>query len=131
MGKKIYAASRTKHVLIWQKLRAKGINIISTWIDEAGAGESNDLSNLIHRCIAEATECDGLILYVEQNDILKCALIEVGAALAANKLVVLVGNCASTNSQTFYAHKNVWLSNSIEEAVRFIEEDGKQIKSTP
>ena len=88
---KIYIASKTKHAAKWRNLRSQGFNIISTWIDEAGAGESKDLSDLAIRCVNEAKTADRLILYCEDSDILKGALIEVGAALAAGVRCFVVG----------------------------------------
>ena len=88
---KIYIASKTKHAKKWQRLRSGGYNIISTWIDEAGQGESKDVSDLAIRCVDEAKSADRLILYAQNEDILKGALIEVGAALASNVPVYVVG----------------------------------------
>lgn len=88
---KIYIASKTKHAEKWKKLRNAGVNIISTWIDEAGAGESKNLTDLAARCIDEAKSADRLILYCEPSDKLKGALIEVGAALASGVPVYVVG----------------------------------------
>lgn len=88
---KIYIASKTRHAARWQTLRAQGYNIISTWIDEAGKGESKDLRDLAIRCIDEAKSADRVILYASENDILKGALMEVGAALACNVPVYVVG----------------------------------------
>ncbi len=103
---KIYIASKTKHAPKWRKLRANGLNIISTWIDEAGAGESIDLSDLAIRCIDEAKSADRLILYCEDADVLKGALIEVGAALAFGVPVFVVGS--SYSLQTALRHHPLW-----------------------
>src|SRR5271165_2948629 len=43
---RIYIASRTVHAEKWRRLREDGFPIVSTWIDEAGAGQSQCLSNL-------------------------------------------------------------------------------------
>lgn len=88
---KIYIASKTKHANKWRKLRAKGHNIISTWIDEAGPGMSADLKDLAIRCIDEAKSADRLILFAREDDVLKGALVEVGAALASGVPVYVVG----------------------------------------
>lgn len=98
MKKTIYIASKTKHAAHWRKLRAQGFNVISTWIDEAGPGESLDLRDLAVRCVAEAARADFLILYCEPGDFLKGALIEVGAALASGVQVLVVGECDSLKS---------------------------------
>ena len=87
----IYIASKTRHADRWKALRAAGEPIISTWIDEAGPGESSDLNDLWARCIREASSCEVLIAYREPEDILKGAWIEIGAALAVGIPVVGVG----------------------------------------
>jgi hypothetical protein len=103
----IYIASKTKHADRWRTLRkalkSDGINIISTWIDEAGEGESADLTDLAIRCIQEASCADRLILYSEEGEILKGALIECGAALAFNKQVFAIGPCVGVHS-AFRSH---------------------------
>lgn len=88
----IYIASKTAHAHRWRLLRDKiGEPIISTWIDEAGAGESSDLDDLWRRCVAEASSCDVLIVYREPGEVLKGAWVEVGAALAHGKPVYAIG----------------------------------------
>jgi nucleoside 2-deoxyribosyltransferase len=72
-------------------LRAAGAPIISTWIDEAGEGESADLHDLWGRCISESKNCDALIVYREPEDVLKGAWVEIGAALAVGRPVYAVG----------------------------------------
>lgn len=87
----IYIASKTRHAHLWRDLRDAGAPIISTWIDEAGEGESGDLHDLWHRCISESKGCTHLIVYREPDDVLKGAWVEIGAALAAGKPVYAVG----------------------------------------
>jgi hypothetical protein len=90
----IYIASKTKHAPRWRDLRGNhGFQIISTWIDEAGPGESPNRPDLACRCISEAIMADRFILYCEPGEVLKGALVEMGAALAAGKPVFTVGEC--------------------------------------
>lgn len=103
MAEKIYVASKVKHALFWRTLRSAGFPIISTWIDEAGEGESADYGELAARCIDEVLSSTRVVLYCEDGDILKGALIEVGAALAAGKPVYCVGHCDSV-SRVFREH---------------------------
>lgn len=88
---KLYIASRTIHASRWRALRKKGVPFISTWIDEAGPGQTEDWSELTQRCIDEVTGADITIVYAEVEDVLKGALIEWGAALAVGKPVIYVG----------------------------------------
>lgn len=88
----IYIASKTRHADRWRFLRDKiGLPIISTWIDEAGPGESTDLADLWRRCIAEASGAAALIVYREKDEVLKGGWVEVGAALASDVPVLAVG----------------------------------------
>ena len=87
----IYTASKAKHAAIWRKLRADGVPINSTWIDEAGAGETSDFNDLWTRCLTESTSCAAMIVYREPGDELKGAWIEMGAALSHAIPVFCVG----------------------------------------
>jgi hypothetical protein len=105
-GMSIYTASRTRHAHRWIEARANGIRINSTWIDAddaslsvavAPSGDSWDahwthpMVDLWRRCVEEARDADALILYREDGEELKGALVEAGAALGAGKPVFAVG----------------------------------------
>lgn len=82
-----YIASRAslpERSAAWRRLRdVDGWKITSSWIDEAGAGETADLGALWVRIEAEIARSERLVLYVEPDDFpLKGALIEVGMAIA-------------------------------------------------
>lgn len=79
-----YIASRVRHAPLWRQSRDEdGWKITSSWIDEAGPGETADLGALWVRIEAEVARSERLILYVEPDDFpLKGALVEVGIALA-------------------------------------------------
>jgi len=93
-GPLLYVASRASlpaRPAMWRELRASGWRICSTWIDEAGDGETGDLIELWSRIEAEVRAADGLILYAEREDFpLKGALIEVGMAIGMRKPVAVV-----------------------------------------
>ena len=110
----IYTASKTTHAARWRRCRENGAPIISTWIDEAEVGQTSDFSALWTRCITEASNCYGLIAYRELGEILKGAFIEIGAALANNRRVVLVGDF---EGMSFKNHPLIETANSIEEAI--------------
>ena len=113
---KIYMASKVKHAHLWKSLRSEGYNIISTWIDETEENSTVDYVELSERCIAEITEADVTLLYVESEDVPIGALIEAGAALAVGKRVHLVGECTSVN-KVFRKHPNWFEFDNIESAI--------------
>lgn len=79
----IYVASRVKHADLWRQYRSSGYNITSSWIDEAGEGETSNFSELWERIRQEIVASDALVLYVLKEDYpLKGALVEVGMAFA-------------------------------------------------
>jgi nucleoside 2-deoxyribosyltransferase len=113
---KIYIASKVKHAEKWRKLRKEGAKIISTWIDEAGEGQTYSYHVLACNCIEEIKEADALILYCEEGEMLKGALIEVGAALAFGKKVYAVGDCQSI-SRVFKEHPNWYIEDTVKHAL--------------
>lgn len=113
----VYIASKTKHAPKWRKLRDElGYPIISTWIDEAGEGQSSDLRGLASRCIKEASEATCTVVYGEQGEILKGALIEIGSALGSGKPVICVGTWENFKS-VFQSHPLWRSSGSVETAM--------------
>ncbi len=118
-GLTIYTASKTKHADKWKELRAQGYGVISTWIDEAGVGETSDFGDLWLRCIAESARADVTLVYAEEGEVLKGAIAEVGSALCAGRRVVAVGPVQAAGS--WYKHPGVQLCSSIEEALRLID----------
>lgn len=90
----IYVASRAsvpERAEMWRRLRSEGWPIVSSWIDEDGPGQTDDLGELWSRIASEVTGASGLVLYAEPDDFpLKGALVEVGMALAAGVPVVVV-----------------------------------------
>jgi hypothetical protein len=91
---KFYAASRAslpERPEMWRRLRDRGVLITSSWIDEAGEGESNCLTDLWDRISREIEDAEALLLYVETEDFpLKGALIEAGMALGMGKRVLII-----------------------------------------
>jgi hypothetical protein len=87
----IYVASRAslpERPARWRQLRDAGWPIVSTWIDEAGEGETADLGELWTRIESEVRRSAGVLLHVESDDFpLKGALIEVGMALGMGRRV--------------------------------------------
>ena len=94
MNPLLYVASRAslpERPAMWRALRAAGWRTASTWIDEAGDGQTADFADLWQRIEDEIRASDGLILFAARDDFpLKGALIEVGMALGMRKPVAVV-----------------------------------------
>jgi hypothetical protein len=114
-GLRIYTASKTRHAPIWRDLRTAGVPIVSTWIDEAGPGETASFDDLWIRCITEASQAGALIVYAEEGDVLKGAFVEVGAALGHGVPVFAVG---TQPGWSFTSHPRVTKCGSLNEALR-------------
>lgn len=93
---RIYVASKCKHAKMWKELRSRPLPITSTWIDEAGAGETVDTKELWVRVIREASTATALLFYSEDGEIQKGGLVEVGAALSHGVPVYAVGPIPGT-----------------------------------
>ena len=99
----IYMASKAIHGPRWRKLRDAGWPIVSTWIDEAEAGRTTDWAGLWDRCADEPARAAVTVLYAEDDETLKGALVEVGAALSHGRKVIVVGSI----NHTWMRHRNV------------------------
>lgn len=105
---------------MWKALRKGGAAIVSTWIDEAGTGDTTDFTELWSRIESEIRMADRLVLYVEPGDFpLKGALVEVGMALARGKQVMVVAPGVVIDPRDFkplgswVGHPNVSLCDSL------------------
>ena len=86
----IYIASKVKHADRWRKI-ASAHPVSSSWIYEAGEGETTDFNDLWSRCLAEATQSKALVAYREDGETMKGAWAEIGAALSHGVPVHAVG----------------------------------------
>lgn len=119
MKRGIYVASKTKHAARWRHLRAAGLPIVSSWIDEAEPHQSPSLEDLWRRNVDEASTACALLVYVEANETMKGALVEIGAALARGVPVFWVGPTDGPSGEyTVSHHRLVRKVVSIAQAVR-------------
>lgn len=119
--KTVYVASKVRHAPRWRALRAAGrVRVVSTWIDEAGPGQTEDFPDLWRRCVAEAAAADATVVYGEPGETLKGALVEVGAALAAGKPVYAVGDL--DDNGTWRLHPLVVRVETVDDALALLAE---------
>ena len=126
----VYVASRAsipERSQMWRDLRAGGWNITSTWIDEAGEGETEDLTELWDRIEEEIRSADGLILFAHGSDFpLKGAIVEAGMAIGMGKHVAIVlVDCELEKRSmrplgSWAAHPRCVLCESLDEALESI-----------
>ncbi len=132
---KIYGASKVRHASLWLAAKQNGYNIISTWIYEAGAGQSKSLKELSERCIQEVKDSDVVIVFAEPNDKLKGAFIEMGVALAFYKPVFYVGELTGAFSHhplvIKFKNADAALSSCTREVVNFFSTQLSRESSTP
>ena len=98
-------------------VRAEGLPIISTWIDECEDGQTTSWSQLYERCIREASVCAAFVLYVPMGDEPRGgAYMEMGAALAGH---VPVYAFAPGAPKHLLAHPGVVLCDSLQSALQW------------
>ncbi|CAH1690928.1 conserved hypothetical protein [Hyphomicrobiales bacterium] len=112
-GEGIYIASKAIHGPRWRELRASGVPIISTWIDEAEVGLTNDWSDLWVRSAKEAAAARALILFRLPEEQHAGALIEAGCAIRQGRPVFAVG----WDHASFRHHPLVRAVDTLEEAL--------------
>ena len=126
---RIYPCSKTKYADMWKDFRSKqkelGIEIIGTWIDQAGANETDDLTRLWLNISGEVSYADVLVLYAPtlESFPLKGALIEAGMALGhCNAVHVVCGDLELTGRTlsplgSWICHPEVTLFQSVQDAL--------------
>ena len=108
----VYIASKAKYGNEWVAKRDAGYPLISSWIDQCGVGETSDWPSLWEACISEASSACALVLICRNEDTLKGAWAEMGAALAVGRPVFAVG----IDAFSIRHHPNVHICESEEEA---------------
>lgn len=94
----VYVASKSVHGPAWRMWRdiwrreLPHVRIVSTWIDESGEGEPDDMADLWTRSINEASSAHLVIAYHGPGEEWKGAFLEIGAALAHGADVLVLGD---------------------------------------
>lgn len=127
----IYVASRAsspERAAMWCALRDAGWHITSTWIDEAGEGQTASFTELWGRIEREIRGSLGLIVYAEPEDFpLKGAYLEAGIAIGAGLPVAVVMPTVELEARSdrpmgsWIRHPGVTICESLEEARSVIE----------
>lgn len=119
-GHGIYVASRTKHAGFWRALRdqrAPRVPIISSWIRVEEKLDPVGYAQLWTSNITEASDAAVTLVYIQNGDWpLKGGLVEVGAALAHNRKVV-VCSYVPDDLGSWTMHPNVEFVNDLSKAI--------------
>jgi hypothetical protein len=95
--KPIYIASKVKHAHKWKLLQKRGVLFNCAWLNITEEHLNSAAYEKLWDCIiADVKNCAALILYVEKDDVLKGALIEVGVALACGIPIYVIGEAPGT-----------------------------------
>lgn len=121
----IYVASRVVRAPIWRRYRDMGVPIVSSWIDEAGDGETECFSALWDNIRGEIGRSNALVFYAAEPDDFpfKGALIEAGIAMAMHKPIFVCLEGVELEGRTmrpigsWVLHRSVTMCETLEEAV--------------
>jgi hypothetical protein len=118
---KVYVASKAKHAVWWQALRAAGVPIAASWVDaefnhDGSEPTQDEWSAQWERCCREAAEADITLMFARDGENQNGALLEVGSALGAGKQVFLV----SPHAWSWKHHPRVRVFDTLEAAVTAI-----------
>lgn len=101
---KIYGASMTQHRGVWTQLARTpqwdGFEFVSRWPIDFGTKRLD--SNPDHarqgwiENFEDLVQCDVVLVYFYPGDVLRGALVELGAGIALGKQVILIGNPGGT-----------------------------------
>lgn len=102
-----------------------GVPIISSWIDEAGEGETECFSVLWDRIRAEISRSDALVFYAADLDDFpfKGALIEAGIAMAMHKPIFVCLEGVELDGRTmrpigsWVLHESVTMCGKLDESL--------------
>lgn len=114
----VYCASKSRHFPFWAALRAAGVDSRAAWIDAEFNRTGAELSPAqwaAHwdRCVQEASAADVVLVYARSDERQMGALVEMGAGLAAGKMVYLV----SDHEWSVRHHPRVRCFTSLEQAI--------------
>jgi hypothetical protein len=129
MRPSIYTASKPKHAPRWRELRARGYNVIATWIDYADGGAVTDWQRLWLDCAREAADANITLVYIEPGDELRGAYVEMGIAIANHRRVMVV-NPSNVKFTDAVNHPLVSVFDDIELALAVIDKLTKDAEAS-
>lgn len=92
---RVYPSSKVKHAPMWRELHrdAPHVFLNARWIKRAEHEsdlKENGFKDLWNECQDDIESADAVLVYAEDGDVLKGALVEVGMALANGIRVIII-----------------------------------------
>lgn len=130
---KVYTASKLKHFQKWRDLRDANPEIIITsrWIDQSLDQEYLAKNASVTACLSEqaarevwrvdhedVAACDVVLVYAEESEHLRGALVEAGMGLALGKTIMVVGD--HPDYGTWQYHTKVTRAKDLDQAVMLL-----------
>jgi nucleoside 2-deoxyribosyltransferase len=91
---KIYLASKMQHAERWrQEYVRKDVHIVSRWpfLEPSIDCEVSNCRKFWQDDVADIQSADAVVVYAEEGEKLRGALVEAGIAIGLGKLVIVVG----------------------------------------
>lgn len=91
---KVYFASKRNHADLLRKFRIDGIHICARWTETANLAinAAKPASHWMEENFIDIQAANYVIVYAEEGEFLKTALVEVGWAMAWSKPVIVIGD---------------------------------------
>lgn len=89
MSVKYYVSSKLKHKDFWLNSDIAD-QIGSSWLTTEELSNPRDLDDMWTRYLHEIQDCDEFLMYLEDEDVPKGALVELGAAFALGKPIDII-----------------------------------------
>jgi nucleoside 2-deoxyribosyltransferase len=118
---RVYPSSKVKHAPMWRKLQSKVPHLFlnARWLKWAEK-ENGLTTKQFRECQEDIETSDVLILYAEEGDVLKGALVEVGMALSKGIRVIFVSSDMLSYGTWVYNNSVTWVSN-MKDAMNLLE----------
>lgn len=123
---RVYPSSKVRHAHMWRRLQEDIPHVFfnARWIKRAEKEsdlQGDDFRDLWSECKEDVMDSDALLVYAEDGDHLKGALVEVGMAIANDIRVVLVTTDENRLAYGTWIHAdNVEWVTTLEEAMSLL-----------
>lgn len=122
---KIYIASKMHHAPRWREAYSReDIHIVSRWpfLEPSIDSRPSNCRKFWQDDFIDIQTADIIIVYVEEGEKLRGALVEVGVALAFGKFVVVIGDYPDFGTWRF--HPQVVCAADFEDAIAMVKRLG-------